>query len=231
MLFVDSSNTNEIKKWICDYDVCRGVTTNPKILFQDNHPNIKKVIEDILKVSKGYPVNIELTRTNGTDKDLINEAAEYADNIENIVIKVPMWSDGRGLRIARQLQKIQIQTNITCCMNVEQVILAALAGANYVSLFFRRIVDYYISIGYSSEDAYEIACKTVLSSSNFLSERGLGTQLIVGSIREPRDVTAALLNGTDIVTVTPNILDKMFQHPKSEETIKEFDEIWRQLKQ
>jgi len=225
MLFIDTSNTKEIEKYI-SLGICNGITTNQKIL---QNCNIKQTIQDILVVSEGYPINIELTKTSGTDDDLIAEATEYANQSKQIVIKIPMWGNGRGLRIAQRLQEIDIKTNITCCMSAEQVLLASLSGATYVSLFFRRIVDYQFSRLASHPESYQAACKIVSASSDLLSLYGSSTELIIGSIREPSDVTTCLLHGAGIITVPPKILEKMFQHPKTDETILEFDKAWTDL--
>jgi transaldolase len=209
--------------------IISGITTNQKIFLQDKQTNIKKTIHNLIQISNKMPVNIELTKTSETDSELLSEAAEYSDVSKHIVIKIPMWGDGRGLRIAKKLKSIGIQTNITCCMSTEQVIMASLVGADYVSLFFNRIIDYYFTKPEYKASAYELACDTISASVRYLTENGIETQLIVGSIREPSDVTVALLKGADIVTVPPNILAKMFYHPKTEETIKEFDECWKKL--
>lgn len=230
MLYIDSSDINEVRKWIQEYGICRGVTTNQKILLKDKQTDIRQTILNILEVSNNLPVNVEITKTSGTDDELIYEATEYHDISHHIIIKIPMWSDGRGLRISRRLKKIGVSVNITACMSTEQIILATLAGVEYTSLFFNRMADYYHqSEGYGKHEAYDIACETITESRDFLNENGLDTQLIVGSIRDPRDVTIASLSGADIVTVPPNILKKMFQHPKTEETITEFDNCWKEL--
>lgn len=231
MLFVDSSNKDDVKRWIMDYQICEGVTSNPAILLKDGNKDIEKVIEDLLSVSRNYPVNIELTKTHASDDELVNEAAEYVDNLqERVIIKVPFWTDGRGIRIIKRLQKIGIRTNATCLMNCEQVLLAALAGADYASMFFRRIVDYNKTKDYSSNEAYEIAFHEIQCAADILDSHALDTQLIAGSIREPEDVSVCLLHGCGIVTVTPKILEHMMQHSSTDSTILEFDKAWEQLK-
>jgi len=226
MLYIDTSNVIEIKKFK-DLGLINGITTNQKILFQDKQTDVKQAIQNILKVSSNLPVNVELTKTSGTDDDLIFEAHEYFDLSKTIVIKVPMWGDGRGLKIAKQLQKNGIPVNITCCMSAEQAILASILEVEYVSLFFNRIVDFWTKE--KKYNPYESACKIIKATRDFLDTNGLSTQIISGSIRRPADVTYSLNNGADIVTVTPEILSKMFQHPKTDETIAEFDKAFQAL--
>lgn len=231
-LYVDTSNIQEICKWTREYNIAKGITTNPKIFLKDSQKdkqtNIKKAIHNILKISGDLPVNIELTKTSGSDEDLVKEGEMYADFSKKIVIKIPMWSDGRGLRIAKKLKDVGIPVNLTCCMSIEQVILTSMANIEYVSLFFNRMVDHYVDHGFR-RSAFDLACKTIQTSKDYLSRGGSITKIIVGSIRNPTDVTAGLINGADIVTVPPDMLAKMFHHPKTDETIAEFDKAWREL--
>ena len=88
------------------------------------------------------PLSIEVTKTNESDEELVAEAKEYSSwNPKNIVIKVPMWGNGRGLVVANKLHKEKIKTNVTCLITTNQVVLAALAGATYASIFFCRVRD------------------------------------------------------------------------------------------
>lgn len=178
---------------------------------------------------KGFPVSIELTRTldRYEDKILIEEAEEYAELGDNVVIKVPMWGNGRGLRIAGKLLKIGIPVNMTCCISVNQAILACELGVEYVSFFFRRIMDYYSKQGslMSLKDTRDVLTDAV----NIITSQCYDTKIIAGSIREQRDVVECFRLGVDIVTITPEIMEKLPFHPKTEETIKEFDKCWQEF--
>lgn len=208
--------------------VINGVTTNQKILQKEGNKDVIKTVSNICKVVKNLPVNVELTKTSGTDKELLIEAISYAEISKNIVIKIPMWGDGRGLRLVREIREAGIPTNITCCMSASQAMLAAEAQSDYISLFFNRIADYY-SQGFGEKNSYEIAKKTILNSRKYLEQEELNSWLIAGSIRAPVDVVSASISGAHVVTVPPKILEKMFYHPKTEETIKEFDNSWKVL--
>lgn len=221
MLYIDTADINEVKKY-ADLGVIHGVTTNQAILLKNGQSNIKKVICDLCDAIDFVPINIELTKTSGSDADLVAEANEYFKMSNRIVIKIPMWPDGRGLRIAKLLHRDGIPTNLTCCMSVEQVLLAASAGSEYVSLFFNRIADY---------STYDAACLTLRRAHKILEDYGVNTLLIAGSIRKPTDVADALINGVDIVTVPPKILEQLFLHPKTSEVILEFDNAWKKLTQ
>lgn len=228
MLYLDSSNVDEVKKFK-EFGVISGVTTNPKILFKEKNKNVKKTIEELASINN-FPVHVELTRTSGSDEDLIQEALEYCKLSENVVIKIPMWSDGRGIRIARHLKLLGKSVNMTCCMSMNQVVLASLVYADYISLFYNRMIDFYHQkVGESVEESSRIACDIIAASKDYLLASGSDSKIIVGSIRQMEDVLSGLMNGADIVTVPPKILAQMFYHPKSVETIKEFDTAWKKL--
>lgn len=222
MLYIDTADVNEIRKYV-GLGVVHGVTTNQGILLKNGQSDIKRLIREICAVTPtSNPVNVELTRSAGSDADLVAEAEEYFGLSNRLVIKVPFWTDGRGLRIVKLLHEKGIPTNLTCCMSAEQVLLACSANSEYVSLFFNRIADYC---------TYDAACLTLKRSSRIIEDYGFATQLIAGSIRKPGDVVAALLNGVDIVTVPPRIMEQLLLHPKTDDAIREFDEAWRMLTQ
>jgi transaldolase len=152
---------------------------------------------------------------------MIKEAMEYSKwNSKNIVIKVPMFGDGRGLEIIAKLRKRRVKTNATAIVSVNQVVLAAKAGATYASIFFNRV-----------RDAGEDAERVVRESRSLLDRMQTRTKLIVGSMRKPEDVTQAAIAGAHIVTIPYKILVQMPFHKKTEETIAEFDRAWQEFKQ
>jgi transaldolase len=216
-IFLDTANVEEIKA-ILPWGIISGVTTNQKIFLTEKGINFKDRVMEILNLVNG-PLSVELAKTGGTDKDLIEEAREYAGWGSNIVIKVPMWGDGKGLRIASKLKELGIKTNITCLITTNQILLAAKAGATYASLFFNRV-----------RDAKEDPVKVIKESKRIIDESGFSTRIIVGSIRKPEDVNEAVVAGAHIVTIPYKILVQMPFHWKTEETIKEFDQAWLEFK-
>jgi len=216
-IFLDTANIDEIKA-ILPWGVISGLTTNQKIFSCEKGVNFKERVMEILKLVKG-PVSIEVTKTTGTDQELVEEAKEYAGWGSNIVIKIPMWSDGRGLRVASTLRDLGIKTNITCLMSTNQMILATKVGATYASLFFNRIKD-------SKEDPL----RAISESRQIIEESGSATKIIVGSIRKPEDVSEAVVAGAHVMTIPYKILVQMPFHLKTEETIKEFDTAWLEFK-
>ncbi len=218
-LFFDSANIDHIKE-ICSWNVTAGVTTNQKIFLKSGVTDYTDTIKSICRVVKN-PVSVELTKTEGSDNDLLREATDLRRIDSWVNIKVPMWGDGRGLRIARSLVKKDIPVNMTCMMSADQGILACEAGVDYASLFYNRIIDY---SGRRPAGQREIALLR-----DYIDNHGLSTQIIAGSIRSPIDVMECFEAGAHIVTVTYPIMKKLPFHPRTEFTIKEFDAAWKEF--
>jgi len=216
-IFLDTASVEEIKA-ILPWGIISGVTTNQKIFSVEKGVNFRQRILEILALMDG-PLSVELTKTSGIDEELVKEAQEYASWNPNIVIKVPMWGDGRGLRIAHKLKELGIKTNMTCMMTANQVLLATKVGATYASVFFNRVKD-------SGGDPL----KVIQESRRVIDLGGFSTRIIAGSIRKPEDVNEAAVAGAHIITIPYKILVQMPYHWKTEETIKEFDQAWLEFK-
>ncbi|HXX88303.1 MAG TPA: transaldolase family protein [Candidatus Acidoferrum sp.] len=217
-IFLDTASVKEIKD-ILPWGIITGITTNQKIFLAEKGVNFKDRVLEILSLVDG-PISVELTKTAENDDELIKEAKEYSHwSPKNIVIKVPMFGDGRGLRIVNRLKKEKIKTNMTCMITTNQVMLAAKAGATYASIFYNRVKD-------SGLDPNK-----VIEESKRIIEKGhLRTKIIVGSIRKPEDVTEAAVAGAHIITIPYKILVQMPFHQKTEDTCKEFDQAWTEFK-
>ena len=211
-LFVDSSDPKEIKDLFA-WGVLSGVTTNPLIIAKEApDADLGERIREVLAVSTG-DVSVELTTE--TESEMWDESQLYhAWDPQRICIKVPFSEI--GLRVLNRLAKRNIKTNVTCLMALNQAYLAALAGATYVSLFSGRVRD----LGYDP--------KPIIASTRAVLDReGLKSKIIVGSIRHMNDVNEAIEAGAHVPTVTPPILRKMVWHPRTIETIAEFNNAWR----
>jgi len=218
-IFLDTASIKEIKE-ILPWGLISGITTNQKIFLAEKGCNFKDRVQEILTLVNG-PLSVELTRTDGTDEELIKEALQYSRwSPRNIAIKVPMFGDGRGLKIISQLRRRRVKTNATALISVNQVMLAAKAGATYASIFFNRV-----------KDAGEDAERAVRESRALLDRMSSPTKIIVGSIRRPEDVAQAAVAGTHVITIPYKILTQMPYHKKTEETIAEFDSAWQEFKQ
>ena len=217
-IFLDTASVKEIRE-ILPWGIISGVTTNQKIFLAEKGVSFQDRVHEILSLVDG-PLSVELTKTGGSDEDLVEEAREYSSwNPKNIVIKVPMFGDGRGLRIVDRLRKENIKTNMTCMMATNQVLLAAKVGATYASIFFNRVRD-------SGGDPVRV----IQESKRIMEEGEFPTRIIVGSIRKPEDVNEAAVAGAHIITIPYKILIQMPFHPKTEDTIKEFDQAWLEFK-
>lgn len=210
-MFVDSSDPAEIQAMF-ELGVVSGVTTNPLILAKQGTGDLERRIRRILGVSQG-DVSVEVVSEDV--QGMVNEARRYFEwDPDRIVIKVPVTED--GLRVMSELRELEIPVNATCVMSALQGYMASLAGARYVSVFWGRIAD-------MGQDPEHVVRDMVLSQCD--------TTLIAGSLRSVGDVRAALGCGVQTPTVTPDIIRKMVRHPRTESTIAEFAEAWRNRQQ
>ena len=210
MLFLDSSDPKEVAD-IHAWGVTSGVTTNPLLFARESGDvDLEARIREILAVSRG-PLSVELTHE--TEAAMLEEAARYRAWDDRIVIKVPFTEP--GLRVIHQLAARGVATNATCLMSFPQAYLAALAGATYVSIFSGRVRD----MGYDVRPV-------IADTRDQIDREHLATEIIVGSVRQPADVTEALSAGAHIVTVPPKLLRAMLFNPRTTETIREFNDAW-----
>ena len=213
-IFLDTASAIEIREFLSK-GIGDGVTTNQKIFLSEGNVDFKQRVLEICNMKPSWPVSVETT-TKGFD-DLVAEAREYAGWHKNVVVKVAMDKDGVGLKVVKRLHDEGIRTNMTVMMTFNQLYLAAKAGATYVSLFFNR-----------ARDAGLDPVKTIHQIVPVL-ERDTESRLICGSIRKPEDVEEIVSAGAHIATITPKVLQAMPFHQKSEETIKEFDDAWKEF--
>ena len=176
-IFLDTASTDEIRRFLSQ-GIGNGVTTNQKIILSEGSIDLKERIVEICALRPDWPVSVETTTK--TVDALVAEAEEYASWHPNVVIKVAMDKDGVALKVAQKLQEMGIRTNLTAMVTINQLYLAAGAGATYVSLFFNRARD-------AGIDAIATIEKVVP-----LLERHTEAQLICGSIRKPGDVEEIL---------------------------------------
>lgn len=209
MIFLDSSNPEEVLKWK-NRGVIRGVTTNPSIMKKDGSG--KDELLAILDIMQEAPVSIELTTQ--VPNKMLDQAYKFVGLAKNVNVKVPIHG-ARGesnLDIIHMLTTSDVDINCTACMSAIQAYLGAEAGAKLVSLFGGRIAD----MGHDP----------VAEIRKFRSivPRGFpGTPLLVmGSVREVHNIVEWLACGADIVTVPPEILEKALVHPRTKETVQQF---------
>ena len=210
--FLDTANQAEVEEAV-KMGVISGVTTNPSLVAKEGGDYLERVTYFCELV--GGPISVEVL---STDADgMLQEARELAKLHENIVIKLPITAESLG--VIKQLKTEGIKTNATLCFSANQAILAARAGATFVSPFVGRLND----IGQDGMGLIE-EIKTIYS--NF----GYDTEIIVASIRSPRQVTEAALIGADIATIPFKVLKQMVSHPQTDLGIAKFEADWAKRK-
>ncbi len=210
-LFIDTANIEEIKE-VNEWGVISGVTTNPSLIAKEGR-DFKEVIYEIVSIVDG-PVSAEVI---STDKDgMVEEARELAKIHPSIVIKIPMTKE--GLKAVKVLSKEGIKTNVTLIFSANQALLAAKAGATYVSPFLGRLDD----IGNEGMDIiYDIV--------EIFSIHGIDTEVIAASIRHPIHVLEAAKAGAHIATIPYKVFTQMVNHPLTDIGIERFLKDWEGL--
>ncbi len=204
--FIDTANLEDIKK-ANDMGVICGVTTNPSLIAKEGR-DFNEVIKEITAIVDG-PISGEVKATTVDAKGMIEEAREIAKIHKNMVVKIPMTVE--GLKACKVLSKEGIKTNLTLVFSANQALLAARAGATYVSPFLGRLDD----ISTRGVDLIEEIVQIFKAAS-------LDTQIICASIRNPMHVTDCALAGADIATVPYNVIEQMVKHPLTDIGIKKF---------
>jgi transaldolase len=206
--FIDTADIAEIKE-AHSMGMVDGVTTNPSLIAKEGR-DFKAIITDICGIVDG-PISAEVIslKTEG----MVAEARELAQIHENVVVKIPMTID--GLKAVRQLAEEEIKTNVTLIFSPLQALMAAKAGAAYVSPFVGRLDDL-------SQDGMLLVEQIVEIFNNY----ALDTEVIVASIRNPLHVMQSALLGADIATIPFNVLSKLAAHPLTDKGIAAFMSDW-----
>ena len=204
--FIDTAKVEDIKK-ANEMGVICGVTTNPSLIAKEGR-DFKEVITEITKIVDGT-ISGEVKATTTLACDMIREGREIAYIHKNMVVKIPMTEE--GLKAVKILSKEGIKTNVTLVFSPNQALLAARAGATYVSPFLGRLDDI-------SQNGIEL----VRTIAEIFSIYGLDTEIIAASVRNPIHVTECALAGADIATVPYNVIEQMVKHPLTDQGIEKF---------
>ncbi|MBN2570185.1 MAG: transaldolase [Deltaproteobacteria bacterium] len=215
-IFLDTGKSSEVERFM-KMGIIRGVTTNPTILFKDGvtegMAGVRQRSIQIAKMIAPYPLSVEVTKND--PKGMLDQAREFAQWAENIVVKITIHGpDGEldNLEVVHRLEtEYDVRINVTAMMSAQQCLLAALAGASYLSIFGGRVNN----MGYN-------VCGEINKLRNILDQFNLKSQIITGSTREIINIIEWLEAGSHIVTVLPHLLEGMIVHPYSKETIKMF---------
>jgi len=211
-IFLDTANLESIRKFN-DMGLLDGITTNPSLMSKEGG-NPKDGMAEITKIIQG-DVSLEVLSTDYSG--MVEEGRKLRNYGKNVVVKVPMTPD--GLKACKILTSENIPVNVTLIFSSNQAVLAAKAGAKYVSPFIGRLDD----IGHDGMQLIK-EIKTIFSNYDFK------TQILVASIRHPLHVIEAAKIGADVVTLPPAVLDKMLGHPLTEIGLKNFLADWEKLK-
>ncbi len=206
--FIDTANVEEIRE-ANELGVICGVTTNPSLIVKEGRDFIQ-VVKEISEIVDG-PISAEVISLN--HEDMIKEAEKLSQIHKNIVIKLPMTSE--GLKATKILSSKGIKTNVTLIFSATQALLAARAGATYVSPFVGRLDD----IGQNGLELIE-------EISDIFAASDIETQIIVASVRNPIHVTQAARLGADIATVPFKVINQMMKHPLTDKGIEGFMKDW-----
>ncbi|MCJ7834946.1 fructose-6-phosphate aldolase [Cuneatibacter sp. NSJ-177] len=205
-LFIDTANIEEIKK-ANDMGVISGVTTNPSLIAKEGR-DFKRVIAEIASIVDG-PISGEVKATTVDAEGMVQEGREIAAIHKNMVVKIPMTAE--GLKACKILSKEGIKTNVTLVFSANQALLAARAGATFVSPFLGRLDD--ISVP---------GIDLIRTIAEMFAVQGLKTKIIAASIRNPIHVTDSALAGADIATVPYKVIEQMTKHPLTDQGIAKF---------
>ncbi len=208
-LFIDTANVEEIKK-AKDLGILDGVTTNPTLIAKEKR-KFRDLIAEIASITD-TPISVEVIATDA--KGMIMEARELTKIASNFVIKIPMSEE--GLKAVKVLSGEEIKTNMTLIFSANQALLAAKAGATYVSPFIGRLDD-------ASHEGMQIVRDTMQIFRNY----DFKTQLIVASVRHPLHIIEAAEIGAHIVTAPPEVIWKMIKHPLTDIGLQRFLEDWK----
>lgn len=206
--FLDTANIDEIKR-INDLGLCDGVTTNPSLINKEGR-DFEEVIKDIASTVDG-PVSAEVTSYDY--QGMVEEARQLAAWADNVVVKIPMTED--GLKATHTLAQEGIKTNVTLIFSVSQGLLAAKAGATYISPFIGRI-----------DDMGEDGLRLIAELREVLDIYGLDSQIIAASIRHIGHFEGAALAGAHVATIPGTIFPKLWSHPLTDKGIEGFKKDW-----
>jgi transaldolase len=207
--FIDTANIDEIKK-ANELGMVDGVTTNPSLVAKEGR-EFKGLIKEICDIVDG-PVSAEVVSLDA--EGMVKEARELANLADNIVVKIPMLEE--GLKAVKTLAQEKINTNVTLCFSPIQALMAAKAGAAYISPFVGRLDDI-------SQIGMELVEQIIAIYDNY----GFETEVIVASVRNPIHVLDAALMGADIATIPFKVIQQLTKHPLTDIGVEKFLADWK----
>lgn len=212
-IFMDSANVKAIRDAV-EHGLIDGVTTNPSLIAKEGG-DFRSVIEQICQIVPG-PVSVEVVGT--TYEQMMTEGREIAKIADNVVVKIPMLKE--GLRAVRALSQEDIRVNVTLVFSAAQGLLAAKAGATYVSPFVGRL-----------DDIAHVGMDIVRDIVAIYQNYALSAQVLAASLRHPVHFVEAALAGAHVVTVPPAVLEQLVKHPLTDVGLERFLADWKKVPQ
>ena len=210
--FLDTANVDEIREAV-DLGLIDGVTTNPSLVAKAGRP-FEEVVHEICEIVQG-PVSAEVVSLEADE--MVAEGRRLAAIHEHVVVKCPLIKE--GLKATRRLSDEGIRVNVTLCFSPTQALLAAKAGAAYISPFVGRLDDV-------SQDGMELLQQIIAIYENY----GFPTEVLAASIRHPKHVLDAALMGADVVTLPYKVFDALFNHPLTDKGLAAFLADWEKAR-
>jgi len=208
--FIDTANIAEIKR-INEWGILDGVTTNPSLIAKESGKPFEAIIEEICAIVNG-PISAEVIALDAPT--MIKEGILLAKIHPNVVVKVPLT--GEGLKATHAFKAEGIKTNVTLCFSATQGLMAAKAGATYVSPFIGRL-----------DDINLVGMDLIQELVEIFTNYELSTNVLAASIRSPRHVTGAALAGAQVATIPTKVFDQMLAHPLTDKGIEGFLNDWK----
>ena len=210
-IFIDTANLDKIRE-VNSWGILDGVTTNPSLVAKEN-TDFETLVKEICRIVDG-PISAEVMSVKAPE--MVEEARKLAKLHPNVIIKVPMTEE--GLKATKALASEDIKVNMTLIFSAAQALLAAKAGARYVSPFVGRL-----------DDVGQDGMKLIAEIMNILDNYDLETEVIVASVRDPIHVVEAARLGAHVATIPYDVLKKMFNHPLTDIGIKRFQDDWAKV--
>lgn len=210
-LFIDSASVAEIRECV-EQGVIDGVTTNPSLVAKTGR-KFRDVLVEICEVVKG-PVSAEVVSTDAAG--MMKEARELAKVASNVVVKIPLT--GEGLKAVRKCSEEGIRTNVTLCFSPMQALLAAKAGAGYISPFVGRL-----------DDIAHVGMDLIRQIVTIYKNYGFQTEVLVASVRNPVHLVEAALAGAHVATIPFSVIQQLVKHPLTDLGLKKFLEDWEKV--
>ena len=210
-IFLDTADVKEIRE-LSSLGLVDGITTNPSLIAKEGRP-FRDIVMEILSLVDG-PINLEVVSTEAPG--MVTEGRDLAKLHANVVVKIPLIAE--GLKAVRQLTREGIKTNVTLCFSAPQALLAAKAGATYISPFVGRLDDI-------SHAGMDLVRQIVTIYKNY----GYATQLLAASLRGPIHFLEAALAGAHVCTLPPAVLRQLLKHPLTDSGLERFLTDWKKV--